>query len=71
MRTYRYIGYFGDNYENKFDITVNCVGITNAYILLMAEAIKQGKHKDLNSIEDEDGTTYLIDKVFSVHSLLK
>jgi hypothetical protein len=66
MRTYKYVGtfvYLDENGKKKyFQLTVNCNGFTQAMILLMADAIREGKQYQVGTIVDEKGTVKRIDE---------
>lgn len=51
MKTYKYIGDFC-----TFQLEVNCIGFQDAYYLLIAKAINEGKSYDyFMTITDETG----------------
>lgn len=58
MKTTKYIG----NFLN-FQLEVNCFGFSEAYYLLIAKAISEGKdYKTLNTITDEYGGYFNVNK---------
>lgn len=60
MKTYKFTGTFmNGNHDDTYTIEVFAMGIYSAYFLLMADAIRSGRHNKLNHIQDEKGiTTY-------------
>lgn len=70
MRTYEYIGDFISDEGHHHTIKVNCNGFIQAFILLTAEAIKQGKHYQLDCITDEEGGMRQIDNINLIGELI-
>lgn len=55
MRTYRYIGYFKSAEGHQYQLEVSCNGFLQAFFLLTADAIRSGRHYQLDCIIDENG----------------
>ncbi|NQY54626.1 MAG: hypothetical protein HRT42_13760 [Campylobacteraceae bacterium] len=70
MRTYKYIGLFTGADGNEHSITVNCNGTIQAFFLLTADAIRNAKHYQLNTITDEDSMVTKVDDILHVGKLL-
>ena len=70
MKTYKYIGYFQNDDNHTYSLTVHCNGFLQAFFLLTADAIRSGKHYQLYKIEDEDGNGKLVDDIKKCNLLL-
>lgn len=63
MKTYPFTGVF-NNGINIYNETVYCDSFTQAFILLTANAINNGKHYQLESItDDEEGVTKQVNTI--------
>lgn len=71
MRTTRYTGTFTSHEGHTFTLKVNCSGFLQAFFLLIAEVIRQGKHYQLKTIVDDDGHTRQVDDILKCSELLK
>lgn len=72
MRRYKFIGYFKDGtVESEFRLVVHCNGYAQAFILLTADAIRKGRHYQLDKIQNEEGEVKVIDKDFKIVDLIK
>lgn len=71
MRTYKYTGIFISAEGHKYELTVNCNGFIQALILLTADAIRSGRHYQLNQIIDERGEIRLVDDILRVGDLIE
>jgi hypothetical protein len=63
MKTYKYIGLFKNDVGHTFELTVHCNGLFQAFILLTADAIREGKHYQLDTITDENANVAKIGKL--------
>jgi len=54
MKTTKYTGAFKSDSGDTYTLSVNCTGFVQAYFLLTAEAIKNGKYFQLETIEALD-----------------
>lgn len=70
MRNYKYIGTFISDTEDKYEITVRCNGFIQALILLTAEAIRSGRHYQLDEIVDEKGNSRTVDDISMIGDIL-
>jgi len=70
MRTYTYIGLFISAEGHQYQLNVNCNGFIEAFFLLTAEAIKSGRHYQLDSIKDEKGNVKYVSDILKVGDLL-
>lgn len=55
MEKHKYTGLFINSEGHHYQSDVICNGFVQAFILLTADAIRSGRHYQLNSIEDENG----------------
>lgn len=55
MKNYKYIGKFISYDGHTYELSCYCGGFLQAFFLLTADAIRQGKHYQLSTITDEDG----------------
>ncbi len=69
MKTYKYKGLFVSASGDKYELEVSCFGFIEAFFLLTAEAIKTGKHYQLNKITDEKGHVRYVDDILKVGEL--
>ena len=70
MRTYKYIGRFRSAEGNTFELEVNCNGFLQAFFLLTADAIRSGRHYQLECIIDEDKKIRLVDDITKCAELI-
>lgn len=70
MKTTKYIGNFKNAEGHIYTLEVNCFGFLQAFFLLTADAIRTGKHYQLNQITNENGTTALVDDIRKCGNLL-
>lgn len=71
MRKYKFSGLFVSAEGNMFELNTSCGSFIQAFFLLTAEAIRQGKHYQLHSIIKEGGSAVKVDDIVKVSSLLK
>ena len=71
MRTYKYKGTFISAEGHEYTLEVNCNGFIQAFFLLTADAIRMGRHYQLDTIEDEDGSERQIEDILNVGKLIK
>jgi len=71
MRHTKYIGVFCSNTLHEYNLTVYCDSFVQAFILLTAEAINQGKHYQLATITDEKGNVRYVKDISLLNDLLK
>ena len=69
MRTYKYKGLFISKEGNKYELDVNCNGFLQAFFLLTADAIRSGKHYQLNLISDENEHIVYISDILKCNEL--
>lgn len=72
MKTYKYTGTFKNSDGHIYTLTVECNGFIQAFFLLTADAIRTGKHYQLNTIQDDErgGSVVKVDNINKVSSLL-
>lgn len=70
MKTYKYIGKFISDNGHSYELSVNCNGFIQAIFLLTADAIRSGKHYQLDTITDENGNVRKIDDILKVGELI-
>lgn len=70
MRKYKYTGVFHyQGYEGEtlsFTLEVSCNGFLQAFILLTAKALNEGKCYQLDHIQNEEGSVRKIVDLFSL-----
>ena len=71
MKLIRYTGTFIANNGHKYELQVSTNGFICAFFLLTADAIRSGRHYQLNKITDEEGNCKMIDDILKVSSLIK
>ena len=71
MKNYKYIGTFKSFIGHTYQLEVTCGSFTQAFFLLTAKAIGEGKHYQLDTIEDEKGKTKYIDDIVKVTDLIQ
>lgn len=71
MKQTKYTGLFISAEGHEFKLTCNAFGFIQAFILLTAEAIKQGSHYQLSSIIDDKGNIREIDDINKLGILIK
>jgi hypothetical protein len=69
MKRYKYIGSFGNGKIN-FTISVQANSFIEAFFLLTAKAIEEGKFYQLNEIEDEIGHKTKINDIMLMNIFL-
>lgn len=71
MKTYEYIGVFKSAEGHEYQLTVNCNGFLDALFLLTADAIRSGRHSQLDTITCTDNDrTVKVKNVNNCSSLL-
>ena len=70
MKNYRFKGVFISAEGHKYELEVRCMSFFQAFFLLTADAIRSGKHYQLNSIEDEKGNIRYVDDIMKCGGLL-
>ena len=71
MKHTKYTGYFISGDGHKYEIDVYCMGFLQAFFLLTADAIRLGRHYQLNNITDENGSVKMVDDILKCGELLK
>jgi len=69
MRNYKYTGLFISQEGHSYKLEVRCHSFLQAFFLLTADAIRSGKHYQLNSIEDENGHIKYISDILKCGAL--
>jgi hypothetical protein len=70
MKTKKYTGLFISAEGKEYTLTCNCFGFLEAFFLLTAEAIKSGRHYQLNKITSEDNFVRHIDDINKCSKLI-
>lgn len=70
MKTTKYVGRFISAEGHTYTLEVNCFGFLEAFFLLTADAIRTGRHYQLNQITSENGTVALVDDILKCGNLL-
>ena len=70
MKHNKYIGLFKSSNGHTYELTAYCNGFIQALFLLTADAIKSGKHYQLNSITDENGSKRMVGDILKCGDLL-
>lgn len=70
MKTTKYVGRFISAEGHTYTLAVSCFGFLEAFFLLTADAIRTGRHYQLNQITSEDGTVALVDDILKCGNLL-
>lgn len=71
MKQYKYTGTFiSQDTHHSYELTVMCNGFLQAFFLLTADAIKSGRHYQLNSIRDDKLNVYHVDDIIKCDALL-
>lgn len=70
MEKYRYTGTFIADNRHTYTLSVNCNGFIQAFILLTAEAIKNGYHYQLDTILDEKGNEAQVSSINELSKIL-
>lgn len=70
MKNYKYIGNFKSFEGHQYSLEVYCNGFIQAFFLLTAKAIEQGKHYQLSTITSEEGDIRYIDDILKVEKLI-
>lgn len=70
MKTTEYTGVFQSAEGHQYGLTVACNGFLQALFLLTADAIRSGRHYQLQSITDEEGQGRLVGDIMSCGDLL-
>ena len=64
MNQYYYIGLFiAKDTCHKYELKVYCNGFLQAFFLLTADAIRSGKHYQINQIECENGDVRKVNNI--------
>ena len=71
MRNYKFTGIFKSQDGNTYQLEVMCCSFLQAFFLLTAKAISEGKHYQLHTIEDEKENIRYIDDIVRVGELIK
>lgn len=71
MKQTYYTGVFKSFEGNSYNLRVGCNGFLQAFFLLTADAIRLGKHYQLESITDDEGNKRLIDDIVKCSELIK
>lgn len=71
MRTYKHTGTFMNEEGVRFELSVNCNNMREAFFLLIADAIREGKFYDLEYIEDEKGNVTRVHDIKEVDNILR
>jgi hypothetical protein len=66
----KYIGLFKSSNGHTYELTAYCNGFIQALFLLTADAINSGKHYQLNSITDENGSKRMVGDILKCGDLL-
>lgn len=69
MKTEKYIGVFKNADGDEYSLDVNCTGFVQALFLLTADAIRSGKHYQLDRIIHENGTERKVGSIVKVTNL--
>lgn len=70
MKTKKYKGLFKSVEGNTYELEVSCNGFIEAFFLLTADAIRSGKHYQLNSITDEKGDSRIVGDILKCAELI-
>jgi len=70
MKKYKYFGIFKSDTGDTYQLQVRCNGFVQAFFLLTADAIRSGRHYQLNSITDENDNVRKIDDIIKVDSVI-
>ena len=70
MRNYTFIGTFRNAEGHEYTLTVYCMTTFQAFFLLTADAIREGKHYQLKHITNEKGEIFWVDDVMKVSELI-
>ena len=70
MKKYKYVGTFLSSDNNRYQLTCYCNGFLEAFILLTADAIKQGKHYQLENIADEHLNVCKVADIIKLNEIL-
>lgn len=70
MKTTQYTGTFNNGSGNEYKLTVYCFGFVEAFFLLTAKAIQEGKHFELGTIEALDLAASKV-KPFDINNFFK
>lgn len=72
MRTNTYIGLFSDISGHEYTLSVNCNGGIQAFILLTADAIRGGRHYQLETITcKHDNISWEVKDIAFISNLLR
>lgn len=71
MKKYKFIGIFISFDGNQYELDCYCDDFFQAFFILTAKAIGEGKHYQLASIEDEKGNYRFIDDITKCNDLIK
>ena len=70
MKSYKFIGTFKSFKGKEYTLEVKADSFFQAFFLLTADAIRSGKHYQLERITDEKGEYALVDDIMKVSRLL-
>ncbi len=70
MKKYKYTGTFKNDDGHTYQLDVTCNGYLEAFFLLTAKAISEGKHYQLYTIADEEGRIRYVDKISKILRLI-
>jgi hypothetical protein len=70
MGTNKYTGFFKSAEGHTYQLEVNCNGFLQAFFSLTADAIRNGRHYQLNKITDEKGNEKMVDDIIKCNALL-
>lgn len=70
MKQYKYTGLFCSKEGHVYCLDVSCIGFLQAFFLLTADAIRLGRHYQLETITDEKGNVRKIDDIIKCGALI-
>jgi hypothetical protein len=70
MKKTEYIGEFKSTLGHIYHLKVKCNGFLQAFFLLTADAIRSGRHYQLDTITDENYNVRKIDDILKCSELL-
>jgi hypothetical protein len=70
MKSTKYIGTFRSNEGDVYTLSVVCFGFIQAFFLLTADALRLGRHYQLESIESDNGNKVYVDDILKCGELL-
>ncbi len=66
MKTTHYTGHFLSAEGHAYKLEVDCFSVFQAFFLLTADAIRAGRHYQLDVIVDEDGSKTKVDDILKI-----